>query len=251
VNRLDSKVAVITAGASAQSQSTAGLFASEGAVVYVADEDADACRDAVLAIRQQGLVALSHHLEITSELSWQHLVADVLSDRGRLDVLVNGATATSTGHVEDVTVQQWERAMNMTVRGAFLGAKTVIPHMRSRGAGVIVNMSTIAAITAPSGTSELHAAAMGALRILTKDISAAYAMHGIRCNSVHTGLIDNTLWGGDTVDDERLEDLLSITPMRRSGLSAEVAYGVLYLATVESSYVTGIELVIDGGIAAF
>ena len=166
---------------------------------------------------------------------------------GRLDILVNNAGITARGNVEETSVADWTRTMDINVKGAFLGSKQAIPVMRASGGGSIINISSGAGIAPQPGTSGAYAASKGAVRIFSKSTAIQYAAENIRCNSVHPGPIVTPMTEARRSDAAVQEVMISRIPLGRYGESEDVAYGVLYLASDEASFVTGSELVIDGG----
>lgn len=252
MQRLQDKVAVISRAASAQGSSQARLFASEGARVIVADSDESATRLLVEDIVKAGGVAVAAILDAGDEDPWPVVTKLATDSYGRLDIFINNANANTESALADTTLDEWDAAVNAGARGAFLGARAALRVMLEQRSGSIVNVTSIAAMAPPFGTSEAHASVSGALRILTKDVSADYAGDGIRCNTVHAGLIDDELLGTESrLSDEAIDSMLAITPMRRQGTHDEVAHGVLFLASDDASFITGTELIIDGGYVGF
>lgn len=252
MQRLQDRVAVISRAASMQGTSQARLFASEGARVIVADPDEAAARLISDEIAESGGIAVSALLDVGDELHWAAVTKLAIERYGRLDILVNNASADTKTALADTKLDEWDAAVNSGARGSFFGARAALRVMLEQHNGVIVNVTSIAAMTPPNGTSEAHASVSGALRILTKDISADYAGDGIRCNTVHAGLIDGELLGtGSPLSDDAIGSMLAITPMRRQGSHDEVAKGVLFLASDDASFITGTELIIDGGYVGF
>ena len=174
-------------------------------------------------------------------------VTEVTNRFGRLDILVNNAGITARGNVEETSVADWTRTMDINVKGAFLGSKQAIPIMRAGGGGSIINISSGAGIAPQPGTSGAYAASKGAVRIFSKSTAIQYAAENIRCNSVHPGPIETDMLRATRPTENNLEIMKGRVPLGRFGRAEEIAYGVLYLASDESSFVTGSELVIDGG----
>lgn len=169
------------------------------------------------------------------------------SQYGKLDILVNNAGIALRGTIEETSEDDWDRIMAVNLKGVFLGTKYAIPAMRRAGGGSIINISSGAGIAPAPGTSAAYAATKGGVRLFTKATAVQHAKEHIRCNSVHPGPIDTPMVRGPQTDPARLAELTGRVPLGRLGTSEEIAYGVLYLASDESSYVTGSELVIDGG----
>ena len=247
--RLEGKVALISGGARGQGAVEAKLFASEGASVVIADILDDEGRQVEAEIAEAGGNATYVHLDVTSESQWNDAVSAAVERYGKLDILVNNAGILIRAGVEDTTEEDWDRIMDINGKGVFLGTKAAIPAMREAGGGSIINISSVAGLQG-SPASAAYSSTKGAVRILTKSTAVQYAAENIRCNSVHPGLIytDMTRDTLDTPQGER--DWLARIPMGRIGVSEDVAKGVMFLASDESSYMTGSELVIDGGITA-
>ena len=169
---------------------------------------------------------------------------------GKLDILVNNAGILIQKGIEDTTEEDWDRIMGVNAKGAFLGTKHSIPAMRQAGGGSIVNISSTAGLVASPSGSASYTASKGAVRLLTKSTAVQYAKEGIRCNSIHPGPIDTDMIQETLTDPAKLEERMQRLPMGRVGTADEIAYGVLYLASEEASFVTGSELVIDGGTTA-
>ena len=247
--RLEGKVALISGGARGQGAVEAKLFASEGASVVIGDILDDLGRQVEAEIAESGGNATYIHLDVTSESQWNDAVAVAVERYGKLDILVNNAGILIRAGVEDTTEEDWDRIMDINAKGVFLGTKAAIPAMREAGGGSIINISSVAGLQG-SPASAAYSSTKGAVRILTKSTAVQYAAEGIRCNSVHPGLIYTDMTR-DTLDTpEGQQSWLSRVPMGRIGVSEDVAKGVMFLASDESSYMTGSELVIDGGITA-
>ena len=247
--RLEGKVALISGGARGQGAVEAKLFASEGASVVIGDILDDLGRQVEAEIAESGGNATYVHLDVTSESQWNDAVNTAIERYGKLDILVNNAGILIRAGVEDTTEEDWDRIMDINGKGVFLGTKAAIPAMREAGGGSIINISSVAGLQG-SPASAAYSSTKGAVRILTKSTAVQYAKEGIRCNSVHPGIIhtDMTRDTLDTPEGER--DWRTRVPMGRIGVSEDVAKGVMFLASDESSYMTGSELVIDGGITA-
>ena len=243
--RLEGKVALISGAARGMGAVEARMFAAEGASVVIADVLDEQGEQTAQEIRASGGDALYVHLDVTDEAAWQAAVAAATERFGKLDVLVNNAGIVRTEQVLETTERIWEDVMSVNAKGVFFGVKAAIPAMRDAGGGSIVNISSSAGLTGSTQNAAYHAS-KGAVRIFTKVAAIQYAPHNIRVNSVHPGMIDTDMLAASRVGDV-LEQRLSVTPMRRIGRPEEIAYGVLYLASDESSFVTGSELVIDGG----
>ncbi len=245
--RLENKVALISGGARGMGAVEARLFASEGARVVIGDVLTEEGRRVEAEINETGAQCRYVNLDVTSEDNWRDAVAEAITAFGKLDILVNNAGITISGTIEEITEAQWDRIMAINSRGVFLGTREVIAEMRRGGGGSIVNISSGAGIAPSPGTSAAYAASKGAVRLFTKATAIQHASDGIRCNSVHPGPIETPMLRAARGDDASRAEQLGLIPLGRIGRPEEIAYGVLYLASDESSFVTGSELVIDGG----
>ena len=245
--RLENKVALISGGARGMGAAEAKLFAAEGAKVVIGDVLEEEGRQTEAAINEVGGECLFVHLDVTDEGSWQSAVAETVSRFGKLDILVNNAGVSGgRGILEDTTVESWDRVMDINAKGVFLGTKAAIPQMRRAGGGSIINISSVYGLVGSAGSSAYHAS-KGAVRLLTKSTAIQYASEGIRANSVHPGIIETPMTEATLADPERSQSWMDGTPLGRRGVPEDVAYGVLFLASDQSSFMTGSELVIDGG----
>ena len=251
MGKLDGKVALISGGARGQGAAEARRFVQEGAKVVFGDvRDAEGKR-VEEAIRGEGGDAVYVHLDVADEADWRNAVQTATSRYGRLDVLVNNAgIVIPRVSIEERTVEEWDRVMAINARGVFLGTKHAIPAMRRSGGGSIVNISSVAGIGQSLHQEPAYAASKGAVRIFTKVTASQHAKDKIRCNSVHPGPIDTEMLHGAMPDPDVLKARLQRVPLGRMGTVDEVVTAVLYLASDDSSYVTGSELVIDGGALA-
>ena len=245
--RLENKVALISGGTRGQGAAEARIFAQEGAKVVIGDVlDAEGTRVAA-EIAESGGDALYVHLDVTDQEDWRSAIGAAVSRFGKLDVLVNNAGVWRGGGVEDTTVEVWDTILDVNAKGVFLGTKLVIPEMRKVGGGSIINISSTAGLVGYPGGSA-YSASKGAVRLFTKTTAIQYAKEGIRANSIHPGAIETAMaqqiWqeGADNREDE-----IARIPLGRMGTSEDIAYGALFLASDESSFMTGSELVIDGG----
>ena len=245
--RLEGKVALISGGARGMGAVEAKLFAKEGAKVVIGDVREEEGQRVEAEINETGGGALFLRLDVTREEDWQRAVKAAVDRFGKLNVLVNNAGISGVGNVEDVPQNEWERIMEVNSTGVFLGAKAAIPEMRKAGGGSIINISSQLGIVGGDASHPAYQASKGAVRILSTNIAIQYGKDNIRCKSVHPGPIETPMSEDRRSDPSFMESLMSKVPMGRIGQSEEVAYGVLYLASDESSYVTGAELVIDGG----
>jgi cyclopentanol dehydrogenase len=201
-------------------------------------------------LRGEGFGATYVHLDVTQEPDWREAVAAAESSYGKLNVLVNNAGVSVRGAIEETSVEEWDLIMAINVKGVFLGTKWAIPAMRRAGGGSIVNISSVAGLVGSQTTGAAYTASKGAVRLFTKAAAIQHVKDNIRCNSVHPGPIATEMIRSLVADEVAWDMRLARLPMGRAGTTEEVAYGVLYLASDESSYMTGSELVIDGGTAA-
>ncbi len=247
--RLQGKVAIITGAARGQGAEEARMFAKEGAKVVLADVTDQEGTAVAAEIAEMGGDALYVHLDVTNEDEWDAAVQSAVASFGKLDILVNNAGIWRRGHVLETSSDQWDDIMDVNAKGVFLGTKAAIPEMRKAGGGSIVNISSTAGLVG-SKTSAAYSASKGAVRIFTKSTAVQYAAEGIRANSIHPGPIDTDM--GDQVWPDAASKAASVTrtALNRMGTPEDIAYGALYLASDESSFVTGSELVIDGGVTA-
>jgi cyclopentanol dehydrogenase len=201
-------------------------------------------------IRDAGGNAIYVHLNVTREADWHAAVDTAERQYGKLNVLVNNAGILIRKSIEETTEDDWDRIMAVNAKGVFLGTKHAIPAMRRAGGGSIINISSTAGLVGSPYGSSAYTATKGAVRLFTKATAIQYAKDKIRCNSVHPGPIDTDMIRDTLSDPAWREERLDRIPLRRIGRPEDVAYGVLYLAADESSFVTGSELVIDGGATA-
>lgn len=265
--RLQNKIALITGAATGDKDGLKGIggaavwaFIREGAKVVVTDVNDSLGEKTVSQINQEGGEALYLHLDVTSETDWKNAIGAAVSRFGRLDILVNNAGYGSIDEralIENTTVEAWDDSLAVNGRGTFLGIKHAIPEMRKIGGGSIVNISSIDGIIGETISTVVdfslapYQAGKGAIRILTKAAAIELAKDNIRVNSIHPGYTDTPKGRITPSFNDLLKDhLISKIPLGRRALAEEIANGILFLASDESSYMTGAELVIDGGVTA-
>ena len=245
--RLAGKVAFISGGARGMGATEAKLFANEGAAVAIGDVLEGAGKRTEAEINQSGGQALFVSLDVTSEQSWLDAIGATVAKFGRLDILVNNAGVSAHGMIEFTTEADWDRVMDVNSKGPFLGTKAAIPEMRKSGGGSIINISSQLGLVGTEMSSPQYQSSKGAIRLLTKTTALQYAPDGIRCNSVHPGPVNTDMTADSRGNPENLGIMVGRIPMGRYGEPVEIANGVLYLASDESGFVTGSELVLDGG----
>ena len=248
MGRLEGKVALISGGARGQGEAEARLFANEGARVVFGDILDTEGEKVEADINETGGEAKYIHLDVTSESEWNAAVKESVNSYGKLDILVNNAGISIGKNVEETTLEEWDLVQDVNSKGVFLGTKAAIPAMRASGGGSIVNISSIAGLVGIA--SAPYVASKGAVRLLTKSTAVQYGPENIRCNSVHPGFIETEMTRGMLSNSEERAKRLAITPLGIFATAHDVALSVLFLASDESRYMTGSELVIDGGITA-
>ena len=248
MGRLDGKVAFISGGARGMGAEEARLFAQQGAKVAIGDIIEEDGRKVEAEINEAGGECLFVRLDVTSEANWQDAIAATVSRFGALHILVNNAGIGGVGGlVEDTSVEDWDRVMDINGKGVFLGTKAAIPEMQTAGGGSIINISSQLGIVATDNSSPQYHASKGAVRILTKSTAIQFAPDGIRANSVHPGPVNTAMTERRREDPEAFAVMRSRIPLGRFAEPIEIANAVLYLASDESSFVTGSEVVVDGG----
>ena len=201
-------------------------------------------------IRDSGGEAVYVRLDVTSDADWEDAVHTAEGSFGRLDVLINNAGIANADLIEDTSEELWDRIMSVNTKGVFLGTRKALPALRRAGGGSIINISSIAGILGRALTGSAYSASKGAVRTFTKTTAIQHASEGIRCNSIHPGPVDTPMLSGISDNPEVLRQRTEEVPLGRLGQPRDIAYGALYLASDESAWITGIELVIDGGITA-
>ncbi len=242
--RLEGKVALVTGGSRGQGEAETRRFVAEGARVVVGDVLDDEGKMLCESLNGTAHVAGYVHLDVRSAEQWADAVATAQRDFGGLDVLVNNAGVLSMPGVEATTEEEWDRVIGINQKGVWLGMKHAVPAMRARGGGSIVNISSIYGLVGSPGSVAYHSA-KGAVRLMTKVAALEYALENIRVNSVHPGVIATPMLDGLSPDQR--QGIGATTPLGREGTPEEVANVVLFLASDEASFVTGAEIVADGG----
>ena len=247
--RLEGKVVFISGGSRGQGAAEARLFATEGASVVMGDILEDEGKRLEAEINESGGRALFVRLDAASESDWQDAIRQTVQTFGKLDVLVNNAAIYSRAPIKQTSAEEWDNVMAVNARGVFLGTKHSIQEMRKSGGGSIVNISSTAGLVGNT-RGGVYGASKGAVRLLTKSTAVQHAGEGIRANSIHPGPIDTDMIADNIATPEGRAESEARVPLGRFGSVEDVAYGALVLASDESSYMTGSELVIDGGVTA-
>jgi len=260
--RLTGKVAIVTGGASGIGAETARVFARHGAKVLLTDASAAAGRSVAEEITSKGGTAHFAEQDVASEARWAQIVAEAEKRYGRVDILCNIAgisgrdpklnlqtTLTAGGRIGEQTLEVWNKVMEINATGTFLGTKAVIPAMQRAGGGSIINISSICGIIGSHSNAAYHAS-KGAVRIFSKAAAIQYASDKIRVNSIHPGFVDTPMTKPGHSNPEIAKIRIAATPLGRFGTPADIAGGCLYLASDDAAWVTGSELVIDGGMTA-
>ena len=247
--RLEGKVAIVTGGGSGMGAAEVKLLAREGAAVVIADVWEDGGHQVESEVTEAGGRAQFLPTNVTDEGDWERLLQFTEEKFGPLDILVNNAGLSGGSFEDETSTEGWHAIMDVNATGVFLGTKHAVPSMRRAGGGSIVNISSIMGFVGSDGGHPAYHASKGAVRIFTKATAVRYGPEGIRANSVHPGFMPPMRTGAPGSEDARAR-AAEITPLRRTGEPIEVAYGVLFLASDEASFVTGTELVIDGGYIA-
>ena len=249
MNRLEGRVALVTGAASGIGKATAKRLADEGAAVLVTDIQVEAGEATVAELRDQGARAAFARHDVTSEADWQAVIAEAVAEFGSLDILVNNAGMGDIKPIEETTVEDWQRTVDIDQLGVFLGMKVAADALKKSGHGSVINVSSIFGTSGGFGVSPAYHAAKGAVRTLTKNVALHWATEGVRVNSIHPGFIatpileqsrNTPIWDG----------MIDLTPMGRLGTPEEIAAGVAFLASDDASFVTGLELYVDGGYLA-
>lgn len=243
MGRLDNKVVLITGGASGMGLNMVNLFASEGATVIATDINEAGLQKVVKTGKIHGMV-----LDVSSDEAWKKVSADIVKQFGRIDILINNAGISSEKMAADTTLEDWQLMLNINGFGPFLGMKHVVPYMIEAGKGSVVNISSF---TAHIGMGfNTYTASKGAVRSMSKAASTEYGRQGVRVNAVFPGIIETPMTDQLSESKELVNQMVQMTPMQRLGQPEDVANAVLFLASDEASFITGAELVVDGGYSA-
>jgi NAD(P)-dependent dehydrogenase (short-subunit alcohol dehydrogenase family) len=249
MNRLHGRVALVTGAASGIGKATIERLASEGAIAVVSDVQDELGEQTTAALRDGGAEALFVHLDVTDEAGWKAAVERILADYGRLDVLVNNAGMGDLAPIEETSKSDWDRTIAIDQTGVFLGMKLCGDALKASGHGSVVNISSIFGASGGFGVSPAYHAAKGAVRTLTKNVALHWATEGVRVNSIHPGFIRTPILD-QARGTEVWDATTAMTPMGRLGEPEEIAAAVAYLASDDASFITGLELYVDGGFIA-
>lgn len=249
LKRLEGRIALVTGGASGIGKATAFRFVEEGAKVVISDIQDALGEEVVKELQAKGGEALYLHHDVSSEESWKDVLGKVEAKFGGLDILFNNAGIGDTLTIEDTPLDNYMKTTAVTQTSVFLGMKLAAPLLKKSKHASVINTSSIFGISGGFGASPAYHAAKGAVRLMTKSAALGWAAQGIRVNSVHPGFIDTPILG-NAKETEFGNVLLQVTPMNRLGKPEEIAAGVAFLASDDAAFMTGSELVIDGGFLA-
>ena len=252
--RLEGKVAIITGAGTigpgvGNGKATAVLFAREGAKVLLVDIVLEAAEETLKMVLEEGGEASTFQADVSNAKECENMVKACVERYGRVDILVNNVGISSKGDALTLDEAEWDKVMDVKVKGVFLGTQAAIPEMSKAGGGSIINISSIYGLVGSGGSAAYHAS-KGAVRIFNKSTAIQYASENIRANSVHPGFIDTPMTRGHHDNPKIHEERVAKTPIGRMGQPEDIAAGILFLASDESSFMTGAELVIDGGMTA-
>lgn len=249
--RLKNKVAIITGAANGVGEAEARLFASEGAKVLLLDQMDERGQEVAASIQKAGHIAQFERADVTKSSDWDVAVAAAIREFGRIDILINNAGISASWSKENDNVDDWNHFLSVNATSVFVGTTKVVPHMKVSGGGAIVNTSSIFGVIGGPENHPAYHASKAAIRGYTKAAACRYAKDNIRVNSVHPGFLPPMVSSkGSHPSAGGLERKIDWTPLGRIGKPIEVAYGVLFLASDEASFITGTELIIDGGFTA-
>jgi 3(or 17)beta-hydroxysteroid dehydrogenase len=250
MDRVKDKVALVTGCAGGLGRAEALLLAKEGSTVVVTDIEESTMERLAEEIKSQGGKAAHSKLDVTREDEWNRVIDRILAEFGKLDILVNNAGVIFYKKIEDTSLAEWRRLMSVNLEGVFLGTKCAIKAMKANGTGSIINIASVAGLIGNPDAAAYHAS-KGGVRSFTKaaaiECSKAGYGYNIRINSIYPGVINTSMADDLKKDEVKLQTALSWHAMGHFGEPEDVAYGVLYLASDESRFLTGSELVIDGG----
>lgn len=244
--KFNGKVALITGGARGIGAAISHRFFSDGAFVGVGDMDGSAAEQLTHELNgSDSARAMALHLDVTRAQDWERAIALLTSAHGGVDILINNAGIYEKTELEEIEEEDWDRMMAVNAKGPFLGTRAVLKSMRGRGGGAVVNLSSVAGISGSRATH--YCASKGAVRLMTKSVALIGARDGIRCNSVHPGMVDTPMGDAAVSLPGERERRIARVPFSRFAAPSEIANVVVFLASDEASYVTGTEVIVDGG----
>ena len=251
MGRVEGKVVLVTGAASnpGLGHASAITLANEGAKLVITDIDDDGGEACLAEIKATGGEGIYLHHDVTSEAEWKTVIAATVKNYGQLDVLVNNAGIAVLKDLDEMTLKDFELQNRVNLTGPFLGIKHAVPEMRKAGGGSIINMSSVAGLVGMPRTIA-YGASKGGLRIMSKSVAMAVADDNIRCNSIHPGVIWSNIYAWTTREELENSPLTDSIPMGKIGDAQDIANAVLYLASDESKYVSGTEIVVDAGMTA-
>ena len=250
MHRFSDKVVFISGGAKGQGAVEAKMFGSENAKVIIGDILDDSGKELEKELNSLGINCTYLHLDVTNESEWEAAYAQALSKYSGLDILINNAGIVSRASITETSLDEWEKVLSVNATGSFLGTKLGVPIMKDLGGGSIVNISSTGGLVSSPTLGAAYASSKAAMHLLTKTTALQYANDNIRCNSVHPGPIDTDMLSEITNNSDLLKKYQEKIPLGRLGRPEEVAHAVLFLASDEASFITGTELIIDGGMLA-
>lgn len=253
MDRMNRKVAFVTGAASDAGIgfATARRLAREGARVALSDINGSEVKARAAALNAEGLETIAFQHDVTNENDWEAAIEEIIQSFGRLDILVNNAGIAVLKHMDVLTTEDWSRQIDVNLNSVFYGCRAGLAQMRKQGdGGAIINLSSVVGLVGVPGTAA-YAASKGGIRLMTKSIALEAAAENIRCNSVHPGVIWTDMQKVSISDNPEQHDLLNESlPMKRMGEPEDIAAAVAYLASDDAKYVTGSEVVVDGGLTA-
>lgn len=249
MGKLDGRIAIVTGAASGMGRAHAIGLAREGALVAATDRNLDGVQKTVALISAASGHAIALEHDVANESAWRMIISETKSQFGDATILVNNAGVYVLRPAEEMSLSEWDFVLSVNARGTFIGCREVIPGMKRAGGGSIINVSSTFGLVGRAGFSA-YCASKGAIRLFTKAVAAELAPYGIRANTVHPGTIETAMTAPLLTTQEGVEALMGSQPVRRIGRPEEVASAVVFLASDDSSYMTGSELVVDGGYVA-
>jgi len=249
--RLKGKIAIITGAAGGIGSAISLRFVEEGATVFLCDLDESSGKELEKKIHLSGGKANFFRMDVTLEEDWKKIISKSVQLFDKLDILVNNAGINIRKPIEEMEVEEWDTMMRVNVRSMFLGIKHALPAMRKQKMGSIINMSSICGLIGHKYTPEAYTASKGAITLLTKSTAVRYARDGVRINSLHPSTVRTDLANKMLVDPEKMQERLDEIPLGRLATVTDVANAALYLASDESSFLTGVSLPVDGGLTAY